>query len=276
VSAPAPLRLRPLEIGDILDETFRIYRRHFWLFAGISVILAIPSAALTAFVYGLLANFLQLANTNQTPDATGLVTALLVYVVGYLFLLLLAPFTYGTVIYAVCESALGHPVTIWGALGGVVRRYFAILGYVALIALMWVVGFCLFPLVIWVQVGWSVVLPVMFIERAGLGGAMSRSWHLVQGRWWRTFLILFLVGLLYTVVQVSLAGFLGLANGLLTIVVSQYIALAIGQGASILVSSLAIPVLQIAIVLVYFDLRVRKEALDLFQLAQRVSAAQPA
>jgi hypothetical protein len=276
VSAPAPLRLRPLEIGDILDETFRIYRRHFWLFAGISVVLAIPSAALTAFVYGLLANFLQLANTNAAPDTTGLVTALVVYVIGYLFLLLLAPFTYGTVIYAVCESALGHPVTIWGALGGVVRRYFAILGYVALIPLMWLVGFCLFPLVIWVQIGWSVVLPVMFIERAGLVGAIRRSWRLIQGRWWRTFLILFLVGLLYTVVQVSLAGFLGLANGLLTIVVSQYIALAIGQGASILVSSLAIPVLQIAIVLVYFDLRVRKEALDLFQLAQRVSAAQPA
>ncbi|TMC00987.1 MAG: hypothetical protein E6J40_00575 [Chloroflexi bacterium] len=82
--------------------------------------------------------------------------------------------------------------------------------------------------------------------------------------------------MLYTVVQVSLAGFLGLANGLLTIVVSQYVALALGQGVSIVVSSLAIPVVQIAIVLVYFDLRVRREALDLFQLAQRVSATQPA
>ena len=275
MSAPAPLRLRPLEIGDVLDETFRIYRRHFWLFAGISVIMAIPAAALTAFVYGLLANFLQLANTNQTPDAGGLVTALLVYLIGYLFLLLLTPFTYGMVTYAVCDSALGRPVTIWGALHAVVRRYFAILGYFVLIALM-ALFFCLFPLWIWIEVGWLVVLPVMFIEKVGLGGAMGRSWRLVQGRWWRTFLIIFLVGLLYTVVQVSLAGFLGLANGLLTIVVSQYVALAIGQGASILVSSLAIPVVQIAIVLVYFDLRVRREALDLFQLAQRVSASQPA
>jgi hypothetical protein len=29
-------------------------------------------------------------------------------------------------------------------------------------------------------------------------------------------------------------------------------------------------------VLIYFDLRVRREALDLFQLAQRVSSPQPA
>ena len=275
MSAPAPLRLRPLEIGDVLDETFRIYRRHFWLFAGISMIMAIPAAALTAFVYGLLVAFLQLANTAQAPDAGGLVTALLVYMVGYLFLLLLTPFTYGTVTYAVCESALGRPVSIWGALRAVLRRYFAMLGYFVLIAVM-ALFFCLFPLWIWIQVGWLLVLPVMFIEKVGLGGAMGRSWHLVQGRWWRTFLIIFLIGLLYTVVQVSLAGFLGLANGLLTIVVSQYVALALGQGVSIVVSSLAIPVVQIAIVLVYFDLRVRREALDLFQLAQRVSATQPA
>jgi hypothetical protein len=35
-------------------------------------------------------------------------------------------------------------------------------------------------------------------------------------------------------------------------------------------------VVQIAIVLLYFDLRVRREALDLFQLAQRVATSQPA
>jgi hypothetical protein len=35
-------------------------------------------------------------------------------------------------------------------------------------------------------------------------------------------------------------------------------------------------VFQIAIVLIYFDLRVRREALDLFQLAQRVATTQPA
>jgi len=47
VSAPVPLRLRPLEIGDVLDETFRMYRRHFLLLAGVSVIFSIPLAALS-------------------------------------------------------------------------------------------------------------------------------------------------------------------------------------------------------------------------------------
>jgi len=113
-------------------------------------------------------------------------------------------------------------------------------------------------------------------DSTGLVAAMGRSWRLVEGRWWRTFLILFLVLLIWYVVQVALGGFLSLASSLLGIVVSQYVALAISQAIAVLVSALAIPVFQIAIVLIYFDLRVRREALDLFQLAQRVATTQPA
>src|ERR1700736_5967342 len=68
VSAPAPLRLRPLEIGDLLDETFRIYRRHFLLFAGISVILAIPSAGLQGYSFFAIFNYLfSSSNAGQLP-----------------------------------------------------------------------------------------------------------------------------------------------------------------------------------------------------------------
>ncbi|HAF20196.1 MAG TPA: hypothetical protein DCK96_10670 [Chloroflexi bacterium] len=276
VSAPAPLRLRPLEIGDLLDETFRIYRRHFLLFAGISLILAIPSAGLTGYsIFSLFSSFVQSANSTAAPDLNSLVSSMAVLAIGYLVSLLLSPFTSAAVIYAACESAQGRPVTIWGALRGVLRRYFAILGYLILIGLM-ALMFCLLPLWIWIWVGWVTVLPVMFVENTGLVAAMGRSWRLVEGRWWRTFLILFLVLLIWYVVQIALGGFLSLASGLLGIVVSQYVALAISQAVAVLVSALAIPVFQIAIVLIYFDLRVRREALDLFQLAQRVAMTQPA
>ena len=57
---------------------------------------------------------------------------------------------------------------------------------------------------------------------------------------------------------------------------SPYLALAIYEGAVVLVSALVNPVLLIAIVLIYFDLRVRKEALDLFQLAHQVAVLPPA
>ncbi|HYT12823.1 MAG TPA: hypothetical protein VEL12_08555 [Candidatus Nitrosopolaris sp.] len=275
MSAPAPLRLRPLEIGDILDETFRIYRRHFWLFAGISVIMAIPTAALTGYsFFTVFSSFLQTINSIN-PDLNALLPSLVWLAAGYLLSFLLSPFTVAAVIYAACESALGRPVTIWGAVRGVLRRYFAILGYVFILDMMGVL-FCLFPLWIWIVVGWVAVLPVMFVENGRLIAAMGRSWRLVEGRWWRTFLILLLVFLLWWLVGRALEGFLFFATQIIGIVASNFLVVAIAQAIAVLVAALVNPVAQIAIVLVYFDLRVRREALDLFQLAQRVSATQPA
>src|SRR6266705_2457348 len=117
LASPAPLRLRPLEIGDLLDETFRMYRRHFFLFAGISVILAIPSAALSAYtVFALLGNLLRSFNPEQPVDMATLTSSLGILGVGVLLSLALGPFTYGAVAYAACESALGREVTLWGVL----------------------------------------------------------------------------------------------------------------------------------------------------------------
>ena len=278
MSAPAPLRLRPLEIGDLLDETFRIYRRHFLLFAGISVILSIPAAGLQGYsFFTLFGSFLRSgsASSGQNFDFNTLVPSLLVIAVGYVVSLLLGPYGYGAVVYAACESALGRPVTVWDALRGITRRYFPILGYLLLGLLMGIL-FCLFPLWIWIWVGWVAVLPVMFVENVGLGAAMRRSWQLVQGRWWRTFFILLLVVLVWYFARIALEAFIALANALIGVVASTYVVLAITQAAAIIVSALVNPVLQIAIVLIYFDLRVRREALDLFQLAQHVSASQTA
>jgi hypothetical protein len=101
---------------------------------------------------------------------------------------------------------------------------------------------------------------------------MGRSWRLVEGRWWRTFLILFLMFILSSVVQAALAAFVTLGQLLLTLVLSQFVVLAIIQATSTIVGALVNPVVQIAIVLIYFDLRVRREGLDLFQLANRVAA----
>jgi hypothetical protein len=50
----------------------------------------------------------------------------------------------------------------------------------------------------------------------------------------------------------------------------------ISAATSAIVDSLVYPLVQIAIVLIYFDLRVRKEGLDLFQQAQRISPPLPA
>ncbi len=268
MSVPAPLRLRPLEIGDLLDETFRIYRRHFWLFAGISALLAIPSAASQGINYYAL--FGSVFQTTAADPAAVLGANLATLVVALINLALL-PFGFGAVTYAACESALGRPVSPGRVFGAVLRRYFPLLGYWLLIFIMLVV-FCLLPLWIWIWVCWVAVVPAMFVENIGLGAAMGRSWHLVGGRWWRTFLILFLLVVVYIVVGWTLSGFVVAALALSALVLSSFVVFAIVGAVSIIVNALVNPILQIAVVLIYFDLRVRREGLDLFQMAQQLNA----
>ena len=275
MGATSPLRLRPLEIGDLLDETFRMYRRHFLFFAGLSIILSIPQAALAGFTYHAFSGLLQVGNPGQPPDLSVLTSTLAADGIFFVVILALLPFSYGAVTYAACESALGRPITLAGVLSGVLRRYFHLLGYSLLIFAMAVV-FCLIPLWIWIWVGWAVVMPVMFVENVGLGAAMGRSWRLVQGRWWRTFLILFLMFVLSYVVSIALSAFITLGQTLLEIVISPAVVLWISGATSVIVGSLVDPVIEIALVLVYFDLRVRREGLDLFQLAQQVTPPLPA
>lgn len=277
MSAPAPLRLRPLEIGDLLDETFRMYRRHFLLFAGISVILSIPSAALFGLALASLSSAMQQTN-GQTTDLSFLTPLIAGFGAGLIVNFLFLPFSMGAIVYAASESALGRAVTAGGVLSGVLRRYFALLGYWFLFVASFYVSLilCIVPVALWVWifVGWVVVTPAMFVENIGLGAAFGRSWWLVQGRWWRTFLVLFLIGIIWYVAQFALGAFLQLGAALLELVVSPFVAAAISSAIGQMVAALAGPILQIAIVLVYFDLRVRKEGLDLFQMAYQLAPPQ--
>lgn len=252
-----------------------MYRRHFVLFAGISVILSIPAAALSGYSsYTFLNAFIKQAGTGQPLDLSSYGSTFGALAVGLLLNLILVPFSYGAVTYAVCESALGREVTAWGVVQGVLRKYFQLGGYVILIVLM-ALMFCLLPLWIWIWVAWICVMPVMFIEDAGLIAAMGRSWRLVQGSWWRTFLVLILLVVLNVVVSAALGAFMTLAQFLSQIIFSTVAIAWIFQSVGIVISSLVDPIFQIAIVLIYFDLRVRREGLDLFQLAQRLAAPQP-
>ncbi len=275
MSATPPLRLRPLEVGDLLDETFRMYRRHFVLFAGTSVLVSIPSASLSGFFsYALFNGLLQSTSPGQPPNLRFLEPTLVAAVIILLITIALIPFFYGAVTFAACESALGRSVTAPGVLRGVARLYFPLLGYWLLIGLM-TIAFCLLPLWIWIWVSWVVVMPVMFIENAGLGAAMGRSWRLVEGRWWRTFLIVFLIFIVFYAVRFALSAFIALGQTLLQLVISPLVVVWISGATGVIVDSLVNPVFQIAIVLIYFDLRVRREGLDLFQLAQGLPPPPP-
>ena len=110
------LDLRPLTLGELLDRSFSLYRRHFWLFVGI---MALPS--LLALAFGLL-----VALFNPQPGGPGSVAAqpnpaeilgaLLWFGAAMIGMLIVYCITYavalGATTVAVSQLYMGRPISI--------------------------------------------------------------------------------------------------------------------------------------------------------------------
>jgi membrane-anchored glycerophosphoryl diester phosphodiesterase (GDPDase) len=117
--------------------------------------------------------------------------------------------------------------------------------------------------------------PALLLERLGVGAALSRSWRLVAGSWWRTFGILALgaiiAGAINGLVQLpfSLVGNLvgalagsADAQSLGDVTSGMQIALVITNVGSVLASTVTAPFTAALTALLYIDLRIRREGLD--------------
>jgi len=279
-----------MPLSDLLDELFRLYRRHFSLIVGVALVVALPGLVWTLVtgVYRLnSASYTNLFTTTgtSTPAFNSQQFSNLVgtFALGGLGALILLPFSVGAVYRAVTDVALGRPATIGAVLRETLARYWLLLGLVGLGILLFIgwaiaelIGFVLliipglavFCAAVYLGVRWSLVVAAMMAEDIGPIRGLGRSWNLVSGSWWRTFGILLIVGILQTIISYALFILFGLIAAVFSTGDFQA---ALVQVGSTLLSAVVSPITTIAVVLLYFDLRVRKEGLDLDQLAQQTS-----
>lgn len=133
----------------------------------------------------------------------------------------------------------------------------------------------------WLGVKLALVPSVIVLERAGIRAAMARSWRLTDGFYWRTFGTLILVAVILNVAASVVVQPVSLVGTLLAVVVDPT-----GTGAattimiivtvvtvilSLLIGSITAVVQAALIAVVYIDLRMRKEGLDL-ELERHVEA----
>src|SRR5207244_7370409 len=207
-STPAPIRFRPMPLPELLDELFRLYRRHFSLIVGVSLLVALPALvwSLVTGTYRLnSASYANLFTTTgtATPAFTSqqfsnLLGAIAIGVLGGLILL---PISVGAVYRAVTDVAVGRPATIGSVLRETLGRYWRLLGLIGLFLLIgigWfiaeIIGFVLLVLpglavfcaAVFLLVRWSLVVAAMMAEDIGPIGGRGRSWELGGGAWWRT------------------------------------------------------------------------------------------
>jgi hypothetical protein len=169
---------------------------------------------------------------------------------------------------AVADAYLGVEPEWRRSLRFAVRRLGGLLGVAFLGGLL--VALATLALIlpgIWLFVMYSVAVPALLLERIGPARALRRSFRLVRGRWWPTAGAL-LVG--YLLISI-LGALVTAAIMVIPAVVAEDNTLAGALGAVVggtVGSVLTTPYSAAVVTLLYFDLRVRKEGLDLQLIAE--------
>lgn len=279
-TAGTPVRLRPLPLGELLDETFKLYRRHFSVIAGVALVIILPNLVISLISGSYRANPItylqQVAQNINNPDQLAAIqarqqqyTSSPLYLLSFPIAILMIPFTVGALYRAATSLAAGNVETIGSVLAGTARRYFAVFGVVILAGLVALgsIGILTIPVVIWVLIRWSVATPALFAEGVGPVKAVGRSWNLVRDNWWRTVGIVIIVAIMVSLIQSALSV---LFTGMAAVVpgLSDDLRAGLVTTVATLVDALVSAITPIAITMLYLDLRVRKEGLDLDQLAR--------
>ena len=272
-----------MPLGELLDETFKLYRRHFAVIAGVALAVVLPNLIITLISGSYRANPInyvqQIIQNANDPAALQAIqarqqqfTASPLYLLSFPLALAMVPFTVGAIYYAATALAAGSVETVGSILMGTLRRYFALFGVAALTFLVGVgaVLIITIPVVIWVEVRWAVAYPALLAERVGPVHALGRSWALVKDNWWRTVGVIILVSILVSIIQLAVGGLLG---GIAALVpgLSSDVRAGVVTVITALVSALVGAITPIAVTMLYLDLRVRKEGVDLDQLARQTT-----
>jgi hypothetical protein len=116
----------------------------------------------------------------------------------------------------------------------------------------------------------SVAVPVLMVEGASGFSAMKRSINLVDTRWWATFWRLLAA---YLLLGVAIFGLSALVSAIGNGITNVTLFLILGGAVNAIVSILLSPFVAAVITVIYVDLRVRKEALDIELLAGSFGAS---
>lgn len=272
-----------MDAGEILDGAFRLYRRHPRAFALAGVVPVLPLLAVWAWLAGRA--------WSGTPFGVAHADALLALAVlgGWLP----ATLTRAAVARMADDAQMGRPVRARAAwrqatrrlpaalrAGGVTNLLVALPLFVGLAMLAalagsgWAAGYWLTSVLMWLTPAalaapWFGVPAAVVLEGAGGHGARLRSWRLTRAAPWTVGTVWCVTVLLQWMPWAVTALLLmtteaGLASG------SQVVVwLAVCQAAN----ALTVPLVAAARTLLFNDLRVRAEALDVRIATERLALA---
>ncbi len=264
-----PLPLYPMALGDLLDSAFRLLKADLKTLLLVTAALIVPLELISAILARDLLNarggpllFDSTAFSDSSVTVSG--AEILGIALASLGLLLVTPLIGAAVTKVVAASYLGQELTAGDALRAAVRRFPALLGAFVMIHLLEIVAtlFCLLPGLV-AMAFFLCATPAIMLEDLGAFKGMGRSASLVKFRFWPVLGIGVLSGLL----GLLLALILRWPFTLMSTAGSSWAFIPAALG-SIVPELLVIPFVSIVATLVYYDIRIRFEGLDLQMIAQ--------
>jgi hypothetical protein len=264
--------LRPLSFGELLDRAFSLYRSHLLVFVGImaapQVLLLIVSFCWGLVVLGAIKRATSPGDISLLMVALGITAAVMAFAYAA---------AYGGTTFAVSELYLGRKATIRTAYEKVRGRMGALLKLelgVFVRMLGWLVTIILSPIAILLLFWYALSVPALLLENIPAGQALKRSRFLTRGQLDRIFAIEVLMGIVTVVLTMVIEAPFLVAAGLVHGQPPYWLSLLTDLAGS-LVQAFTAPLMMIALVLLYYDVRVRKEGYDLELMMSALDEAGP-
>jgi hypothetical protein len=289
--------LRPLGLGEILDGSFATIRRNPRATLGIAAIIMTISVIISVAVTRNLVNVSSPGQNLTSQQAGHLLSqifadALPVLGVTVLLTIIVQAVLAGLLAPVIAREASGQRISAGDAWRAAAPRLPSVLlatllvllaglGPLLVLGLILLIGFAASAspviivaigvpgflvavvLSIWFSTMFSLVTPVVVLEHERPGAALARSWRLVRRSFWRVFGILLLAGIIVAVagsiLQLPFLFLSTLFGGSAGFTAGTVIA-AIG---TIAAGTVTRPISAAVTVLLYVDMRMRKEGLDL-------------
>ena len=264
----AAQQFEPMSSGQILDKVFRLYKENFVRFITTVAIIQVPLALVTMIWFATV-----VAQINTGEPSTAGVTGLMVGPLVLAFLSVVGQsLCSGALMKNISESYLGNEVTVSESYRFILPKLGTLIWASILVGLVVAVGFMLLivPGIIFLLV-YYLTIPAIVLENLKARKGMGRSKVLVKGNLGKVFvigLVVFLIGLIVGQVFQYFGGRLaGAIAG-----TNLQTAMLIGQLSSLVGQILVMPIGAAAVILLYYDMRIRKEGFDLEMLAKSLGA----
>ena len=262
------INLRPMDIGDILDVTFRLYRRHFVTYLLIALTAYVPFALITATMQ--TATGQGSWSTDVPPDqvlANNMGALAASYIGMLVFFLIVWPLCQAAMVHNISAHYLGESLGAWESYKRGAHRVPRLLGAQFLAGIVVAIGFLLLvvPGVIF-SLWFILIAPVVMLEEKGVSETLSRSRELMRGNLGKGFLLMLTIGMLGGLINFTF---------IMVLKMVPWPHAFVGLFFETLVQAVVVPIQLAPVILLYYDLRIRKEAFDLEKLAGDLGGPAP-